>query len=166
MATTAISDFFETLRFMLEDQDATVQKYPDAQLATAVRTTLRTRQVPAYSVAPDVSQITPEVTDPNDWALIALHTVRNYVRREPDRSSWGVRAYKESHGSWQKYLDALDRDIHKLANGAMFSGWYNYYTWLQGMSGLPLNLVLARLNVRAPFYTVNLSTDGVVTNEP
>ncbi len=122
--------------------------------------------MPGYAVDTDQSQLTPEVTDPNKWALVCYHTVKGFVDNNPDRYSYKTRAVGESFGSWRNFLDELKINIYKLENGCMFSTWQTYYTWLAGMSGLPLGLVMARLNVRAPFYTVGLSTDGITVGQP
>jgi hypothetical protein len=158
---TAISDFFGTVRFLLGDHDPTIQQYGDTVLLEGVRACIRLQGVPGLALAPDLSHITPEVTDPNQWALVCYHTVRGFVQNNPDRYSYKTRPMSESFGSWQPFLDQLQRNIYKLESGAMFSGWHNYYTWLAGLSGLPLELVMASLNVRAPFHSVSISADGV-----
>lgn len=164
MATTSIAEFYETIRFLLADRDTTIQQYPDAVLAASVRSCIRLQRVPGYAVDTDPTQITPAVTDVNHWALIAYHVVKGFVDSHPDRYSYKTRAIGESFGSWRQFLDELKLNIYRLENGTMFSGWFSFYTWLSGMSGLPLNLVLAQLNVRAPFYTVGLSQDSVTVS--
>lgn len=158
---TAIADLYETIRWLLGDHDPTVPQYVDSQLASAVRGCIRLQRVPGYALTPDLAAITPALSDPNKWALVCYHVVKGYIDSNPDRYAWGTRALRESFGSWRGFLDELKLNIYRLENGAMFSGWYNYYTWLAGMSGLPLDLVLTQLNVRAPFISVDISTDGV-----
>ena len=161
MATTAISDFYEPIRFLLEDRDPTIQLYSDDQLLIAVRTCIRLQRVPGYSLAVDLTQITPEVADPNKWALVVYHTVKHYVDNQPDRYSYRTRAVSESFGGWRGFLDELKTNIYKLENGAMFSSWNNLYTWFAGMAGLPLNTVMTELFVHAPFWSGSLGTDGL-----
>lgn len=163
---TAIADFYETIRFLLGDHDATVQQYPDGVLLKAVRSTIRLQQIPGYAVAPDQVNLTPEVTDANHWALIAYHTVKAFVDNNPDKYSYKTRAMSESFGSWRDFLDELKTNIYRLENGTMFSTWQSYYTWLSGISGLPLDLVLTRLSVRAPFYDVSVAVSGVTGSAP
>lgn len=160
MVTTAISDYLETLRVLLGDHDATVRQYPDEVLAAAVRTCIRLNRLPGYTLASDL-EITPALTDPNDWALVAYHTVKLFVANNPDRYSYKTRAMSETFGSWRVFLDELDRNIYKLKNGKMFSSWQTYYTWLNGAVGLPLDYVLTNLTVRAPYLRVGLAADGL-----
>lgn len=157
---TPVSDFYETIRFLLGDHDATVRQYPDEVLGAAVRSCIRLQRVPGISVASQ-TDLTPEVTDPNKWALVAYHTVKGFVDSNPDRYSYRTRAIGETFGSWRNFLDELGRSIYKLENGKMFSTWQSYYTWLAGASGLPLVTLMANINVRAPFYNVTLGLDGV-----
>ena len=166
MSTTAIAEFYETIRFLLGDHDATIQQYPDAVLVQSVRLIIRLNKVPGVTVATDVTQLTPAITDPNQWALVAYHTVKGFVDSNPDRYSYKTRAIGESFGSWRNFLDELKLNIYRLENGTMFSGWVKYYTWLAGLAGLPLGLVLAQLRVRAPVYTVGISTDGFSAGTP
>ena len=161
IAVSQISDFYETLRYLLGDRDATIQLYPDAVLLGGVRSCIRLNQIPALSVGVDNVSLTPEITDPNQFALVAYHTVKGFVDSHPDRYSYKTRAMGESFGSWRTFLDELKSNIHRLESGEMFAGWYNYYTWLAGVSGLPLGLVLTELSVRAPFHRVGISVDGI-----
>ncbi len=164
MTTTNISDFYETMRYLLGDRDSTVRQYPDAVLAAAVRSCIRLQKIPGYGVAPSQTEITPAVSDPNVWALVAYHTVKGFVDSNPDRYSYKTRAIGETFGSWRQFLDELRSNIYTLENGAMFSSWQNYYTWFSGVSGLPLEHVMANLTVRAPWLSVGLSTDGVTVS--
>jgi hypothetical protein len=158
---TPISDFYETIRFLIGDRDTTVQMYSDAVLLQSVRSCIRLQKISGYAVTADLKQITPAVTDVNAWALVAYHTVKAFVDSHPDKYSYKTRAIGESFGSWRNFLDELKLNIYKLENGTMFSGWQNYYTWLSGVSGLPLEMVMANLTVRAPWISVGLSTDGI-----
>lgn len=163
---TPISEFYETLRFLLGDHDPTIQQYPDAVLAAAVRSTIRLQKVPGLAVDLDLMQLTPGIQEPNQWALVAYHVAVGFIASHPDQYAYNTRALSERFGGWIAARDELKRNIYKLENGTMFSGWINYYTWLAGMAGLPLGLVMAQLTVRAPFYTVAISTDGIHTGNP
>lgn len=158
---TAISDFYDTLRWLLGDYDSTYQRYSDALLARAIQSTVRLNKLPDFALDTNPAYINPEITDPNDWALLAYHCVKGFVDSRPSLRTLRTRAQSMAVGHYERFLDELKTNIYRLENGDMFSGWQNYYTWLAGMSGLPLGVVMAQLNVSAPWYSVGISTDGI-----
>lgn len=163
MSTTAITDFYETIRFVMGDNDASVQVYPDSVLLKAVRSVIKLNKVPDYAVTEDGLSLTPAVSDANDFALVVFHVCRAFVAGNPDRYSYRTRAIGESFGSWKDFLATLEMDIHKLENGTMFSGWQSYYSFMAGISGLPVQDILTRFKVNAPFQSATLSQDGFST---
>ena len=153
--------FFRPLRIMLEDYDASARQYPDDVLSDGVRTAVMLGKLPAYSLTTDLNSITPDITDPNLFALLTYHTVRLFVAPLPDRRGFRTRGFSESQGSLSRYLSLLEAEIHALENSGMFSGWQSYYAWLHGMAGLPLGEVLAQFDVQAPLWKATFTRDGM-----
>lgn len=156
-----LSAFRVPLRILLMDYDPSVQQFPDTVLDNATRTTLSFGKVPKYSLTPDTNGVTPDVTNPNDFALISYHTARFFVAPRPDRFAFKTRPYSESTGSFAKYLQTLEMEIHNLENGTMFSAWQSYFAWLHGVAGLPLGEVLAQFNLQAPLWVATFTRDGM-----
>jgi hypothetical protein len=162
---TSLNFFNITLRVLLGDLDPSTFAYPDLTLANGVRSAILMNKVPGFALTVDQNNVTPDVigpgTNPNTFALIVYHTVRLFVMNNPDRYSYKTRVLSESFGSTQNFLTTLELDIHKLENGTKFDGWISYHSWVAGMAGLPVGLVLTNVNVKAPFFTANVSTAGV-----
>lgn len=158
---TPIGEFNETLRFLLGDHDGTVRAYPDEVLASAVRSVIRLNSVPGYTLSPSGTEIEPELSNPNHWALVAYHTVKAFVDSHPDRYSYRLRSISETFGSWRGFLDELKRKIHLLENGEMFSSWQSWYSWLSGVSGLPVGQLATRVSIRSPSSAVSIGGDEV-----
>ncbi len=159
--------FFLPLRMMLGDLDPSVRRYPDGTLRDAVKTAVVLNKLPGYSLSLDQTGIEPDLVgaglDPNRFALLCYHTVKLFVDPEHDRYAFRTRAFSESFGSRNRFLQTLELEIHKLENGSMFSAWQNYFTWLSGMAGLPLAEVLTDMHVNAPLWNVTLTREGMRT---
>jgi hypothetical protein len=163
---TTINKFYRSLRVVLGDLDASVRRYPDPVLADAVKTTVELGKVsntPAFILSDDESGITPDVANPNQFALFIYHTAKLFVDPQHDRYAFRTRAFSESFGSLNRFVQTLELEIHKLENGEMFSGWQNYFAWLSGMAGLPLAEVLTDMHVEAPLWNATLQREGLRT---
>jgi hypothetical protein len=151
---------------MMGDLDPTVQRYPDATLAQGVRAAISLNKLASTGITytiPDGENTSPDITDPNTFALLCYHTVKLFLDPEYDRYAFKTRAFSESFGSRNRYLMTLEHEINFLENGDMFSGWQNYFTWLSGMAGLPLAEVLTDMEVQAPLWTATLTREGLRT---
>jgi hypothetical protein len=160
-----ISLTYPNLRIMMGDLDPTVRRYPDATLAQGVRCAITLNKLASTGirfVIPDGINIAPD-PDPNAFALLCYHTVKLFVDPEHDRYGFKTRAFSEIFGSRNRFLSTLEMEIHKLENGAMFSGWQNYFSWLSGMAGLPLAEVLTDMHVQAPLWNATLTREGMRT---
>ena len=146
---------------MLQDFDASARKYPDDVLADGVRTAVQLNKLPGYTLTVDSNGVTPDISDPNQFALLVYHTARLFVMGLPDRYAFKTRGFSESVGSLHRFLNAIEQDIHELENGTAFSGYQSYYAWLHGMAGLPLGEVLAQFNVQSPLWTATFTRDGM-----
>ncbi|HXP62044.1 MAG TPA: hypothetical protein VN829_16225 [Dongiaceae bacterium] len=164
---TPIDMTYVPLRLMLGDLDPSVQRYPDGTLRDAVKTVLLLNKLPGYAVGLDGVSVDPDLVgpglDPNKFALLCYHTVKLFVDPEHDRYAFRTRAFSESFGSRNRFLQTLEMEIHKLENGDMFSGWQNYFSWLSGMAGLPLAEVLTDMHVNAPLWNATLTREGMRT---
>lgn len=161
-----ISLTYPVLRVMMGDLDPSVQRYPDPTLAQGVRAAVALNKLGTTGVTytiPDGENITPDITNPNTFALLCYHTAKLFIDPEWERYSFRTRAFSESFGSRNRFLMTLEMEIHMLENGAMFSGWQNYFTWLSGMAGLPLAEVLTQMNVQSPLWTATLTREGLRT---
>ncbi len=162
---TPLALFYVTLRVFLDDLDPETFAYPDATLLNALRAALLLNKLPGYTLTPDQNAVTPDLlaagANPNNYALLVYHTVRLFHLGQRDRYSYKTRAVSESFGSMREALLALELDLHQLENGTLFLSWQSYHSWVAGMAGLPAGLVLTNVNVKAPFFTANVSTAGV-----
>jgi len=161
--STPIGLWYRPLRIMLGDLDATVRRYSDGVLSDGVKTCIQLNKLPTYALTVDESGISPEITDPNKFALVSYHTAKLFVAPAPAKYAFKTRAFSESFGSLQDFLRVLENEIHKLENGVAFTGWYNYFTWLSGMAGLPLAEVLTDMHAESPLWHATLTREGVRT---
>lgn len=157
-----IENLYAPLRLMLGDHDPNARLYKDSILLDAVKTMLVLQKVKGFELTPDGQGITPE-PNANQLALMIYHTVRLFVMGKPDRYSWRTRALSVSYGSAQRWLAALEEDIDQLENGDRFATYQSMYAWFQGMSGLPLD-VLVQFQAEAPLWRASLGLDGLRVN--
>jgi len=150
---------------MLGDLDPSVQRYPDLTLQAGVKTVLSLGKLRGYRVDLDGVSVTPDVVGagicPDHFALLCYHTVKMFVDPSPDRYTFRTRELSEQFGSQNRFLQTLEMEIHKLENGACFSGWQNYFSWLSGMAGLPLAEVMTDMHVQAPLWNATLTREGM-----
>jgi hypothetical protein len=156
-----VSELREPLRVILGDRDASFYMYEDAALDAGVRTAVRMGLVEGYSLATGNTAITPDVSEPNDLALLLYHTVKLFVQSAPDSQSYRTRAISESMGAYKRFLAELEQSIHELENGTMFSSWQNFSTWSMGLFGADLWSLLSDVTVDRPVATVNVGASGI-----
>jgi hypothetical protein len=158
--STLISEFRDPLRHLLGDRHASVYQYSDGNLDAAVKTMVKMGKLAGFALTPAQDAVTPDVSDPNDYALLLYETVRSFVAGNPDRYSYRTRALSETFGRWREFLDYLETNIHELKNGAMFDGWQSFAGWWRGNVGEDLLEVMTRVEVQAPVQTVTVNSDG------
>lgn len=148
--STPFTEFYESIRHILGDNDPNFQMYGDAALQAGMRTILRMGRISGYTLDPDLISITPEVTDPNVFALIVYRLVKSYVISQPDTYSYATRALKETFGGWQNFLWEIEMNLNALESGSYFDngihGWQTYYSWVEGLTGLPFSVPFIRVN--------------------
>lgn len=152
---TAIHELFEPVRAVLGDLDREFRRYADAELSATIRSAIRLGKHPDFALSANRLGIEPDITDPDDFAVIVYEVARMFVAPNPDRYEYQTRALKERFGSYEAFMAHIDKTLFRLVNGGgMFSGWQSYYEWMQGMHGLPLGAVLTDVRVTAPVATV------------
>ena len=165
MSTPIDITFYLPLRIMLGDLDPSVQRYPDLTLQAGVKTVIQLGKLRGYSLGLDGVSITPDLVGPgicpDKFALACYHTVKLFVDPIPDRMGFRTRELSEQHGNVHRFLQSIEMEIHKLENGAMFSAWQNYFSWLSGMAGLPLAEVMTDMHVQAPLWDATLTREGM-----
>jgi hypothetical protein len=135
MSQLALTEFRETLRFLLGDRDPSEPMFTDLALDGALRSTVRLNAVPALTLVPGVSAVTPLPTA-NQFALLCYHTAQRWFESEPAEYSYKTRALSEKFGDWQGTVTALEDHIHELENGTMFGGYQDLRSFLAGFSGI------------------------------
>lgn len=158
--STPLTDFYQTLRVLTDDEGA-LQRRSDALLQNGLRATLRLNRVPDYALTEDGLGVTPVVTDPNVFALICLHTARQWLLASTGGD--GVRAYSyrrravgESWGSGKALLDRLEGDIYDRENATGFRSWQTFLDYFEGRVGLPESLRMLHVEVTAPWQTIRV----------
>lgn len=154
---TLISDFYEPIRFILGDRDSTVRLYDDSAISAGVRSSIKMNYLPGFTLTGDLLSVTPDVSDPNDYALLVLKIARSFVAPNPSRYSYKTRAISESFGDYKQFIAMLDESLHELENGVMFAGWQMFKGWWEGMFGVSLVSVLTQVNVKAPWRTLTIA---------
>lgn len=147
--STAISELYPAVRHVLGDRDATIHKYQDTAILVGVQTTVRMGKVPDYALTPDGLSIDPTLdttSDPNDYALLLYHVALSFVSCERAGYSWRTRAASRSYGDIRDFVWYLQTNINDLENGTMFESWLSMATWLQGIQGANLGLILTPIN--------------------
>jgi len=136
---TAISTFYPSLRHILGDIDSDSQKYEDASLLVGVQTIIRCGKLSDYTLSTDSLSVEPDVTDPNDYALVLYHTAHSFIAPKPDAYAFRTRALSQSvSGATRDFLRTLEENIYSLENGEMFDSWQHLDSWLKGMTGVNL----------------------------
>jgi hypothetical protein len=107
-----IATFRAPIRFLLGDNnsDATLFTYPDASLDAGVQTVIQLGKVKCFKLNPvDPTQITPDIVNPNHFALLCYHTVKAFVDPLPDSYSFKTRAQSERFGHWRAKTGGCSR---------------------------------------------------------
>lgn len=131
----SIAELRETVRFILGDHDPDQPMFTDNAVDAAVRSALTLRKVPALSLDPARTGITPEPTA-DQVALVCFHTAKLWLAGDPDKYEYRTRALAEKFGGSRNAMDELEQSIHELENGTMFSGWVMFGSWIEGLGGL------------------------------
>ena len=164
MSATAINYFYRPLRVVLGDWQGTTRAYTDAALLAAMQTVVQLGKLNnapisasgGYSLSSDELSIEPEITNANMIALGTYHAAKLFYDPLPSSQSFRTRPMSRSWGSFARTLSTWEAQIYKVENGDMFDGYQNLYTWLAGMSGLPLASVLTEVDVNAPLWTAHV----------
>lgn len=160
---------------MLDDWDPAIRRYPDSVLDSGVKTIVQmgllNRSVCAppggFKVTPDGGNITPDVISDNPkspdlFALACYRTTKLFLDSKPSETVWGTRAFRSKTGNYFRYLQELEAEIHTLENGAaMFEGYQSYWSWMNGISGLPLGEILAQFKLGSPLWSATFTRDGM-----
>lgn len=158
---TAITEFYDALRVVLGDMDGEFPEFEDSALLMGVRATVRMGRIRGYQLSGDRMGITPDVSNPNVFALVVYHTARTFRASEPDRYSYGTRAIGETFGGYREFLFNLEQNIQELENGTFFGSYTHLGSWMKGMFGVNLWEAMTEVTVQAPFGTVNVSRAGI-----
>lgn len=171
----AINLFRRPLRFLLDDWDMSVPyRYPDMVLDDAVRTMVSLGKLNCsvysssvgYTLSPDQNGIDPDWSqNPQGYNLFALgtyHTTLLFLGPMPEKYALRTRGISETRGSLYRHVEKMEAEIHRLENGeGLFSGYQSYYSWICGISGLPVGEILARFDVESPLWTATFTRDGM-----
>lgn len=170
-----ICDFRGTLRILLDDWDNSVPyRFPNMILDCAVKSMVQLGKLNCsifsgpgiYTITPDGLSIAPDWSGrPDGFNLFALgsyETALMFLRSRPDRYSFKTRQLSETFGNVFRYIEKLEADVHMLVNGdALFTGYQSYYSWLSGVSGLPVGEILAQFDVQSPLWKATFTRDGM-----
>lgn len=154
--STLITDLYEPLRHLLPKETT----YEDTALLAGVRAMIGMGKLPDYALTPDRLEITPALTDPNDYALLLYHTALSFVQSKPSQYSWRTRALSETVGSYATFVRQLDQHLYELEHGTMFESWTSLHTFLAGIDGLVPAAIL-RGATTVPSGTAVLSETGL-----
>lgn len=154
--STTIATFRKPVRALLGDRDAAVFLYSNTAIDDAVEVAVRMGKLTDHTVTEDGLSITPAVTSPNAYALLACEVALMFVASNPDRYSFKTRPLAESFGSWKDFTHQLELSIHDLRAGTMFDSWQNLHAWLLGITGLPYDTALSEVTVDAPLTTLSV----------
>lgn len=170
-----ICNFRRPLRILLDDWDCTVPfRYPNCILDDAVITMVQFGKLneaacghsAIYTISPDNTGIDPDwssnPTGYNIFALATYQTALMFLGPMRDKYSYKTRGVSESFGNLFRYVEKMEWDVHKLINGeTLFRGYQSYYSWLSGVSGLPVGEILAEFNVESPLWKATFTRDGM-----
>ncbi len=167
---TLVEDFIIDVRVLAHDTDLAHPEFADEIVEAGVRNTIRSGRVShgGYRLVAGGDGISPNVTNPNHYFLIAALTAKMFVGGRPDYFSSRTRPHSFSMGGRKNTMAELDEWITKANSGAMFNGWSNYMSWVEGMSGVPSTwLHLTRLRIQTGgFNTVTVNADGGAVSSP
>ncbi len=153
-----ISDWLEPVRFLLGDHGPTPE-FADATIESGLIFFLKGGRLRRHAVVMPGRTVSPAVTDPNLYMLLALLVAKHLAGSRPDRRSFRSRAWAESEGGRGQLIFQLEEELHRLEGGAMFEAWGSLGSWLQGVGGLPGTCLwshLTRVQVEAPVDSVSV----------
>ncbi len=164
--STPLTDFYDALRSVLGDLDATVRVYEDDSLLKGLRTVIGCGKLSGYTLTSDRLGITPEIPtdgsgDPNKFALLLYHTALLFVGPTPDRFSFRTRAYSESSGSVREFIFKLEEMIHELESGSAFGSWQMFEGWYAALAGRSLWEGLTEVTTEQPMNEISVGISGV-----
>lgn len=148
-----ISDFRESLRFLLCDFNAQEQTYSNADLDSAIRSSVRLSAVDGVVLTACRNQIkTPGGADPspNQFALLALKTAEVLVSGNPDGYSYRTRAISEKFDGYTNQLETLRGRIYDLEAGTGFLTWQEWASFIHGVDGINRRVVETSLTGTPP----------------
>jgi hypothetical protein len=164
---TALSDFYEPVRFLTGD-DLTNPSKSDAAIAAGLRTIVQMGLVPGYTLDGPKENLVPSIASANDWGLVAAQCALRFISAEPDKWSRRGRPYAESSEKSMTLYADLQEIVHTSQSGGMFfAGWQSLHSWLTGVAGLTgrdVGFMLTRLNVDVPIGTVTVTAGGLVSD--
>jgi hypothetical protein len=172
---TAITDFYDFMRVMLQDHDAGARLYEDATLRNAVRGVVGLMRVPGLKLSPDQLSVyvTGKTLEPGgdnggrEWALVGLYGVLALVSGTPSEYSYRTRAIAEKFGSIASFTDYLTTEIYFLEeNGAMVGGWQQFAGWFEAHAGVDFWKLHTKVTVDGPFQQVTYTANGASTGSP
>ena len=94
--------------------------------------------------------------------FLGMTTYALFLRPQRSRYGYRTRAISETFGDIHRYVEALEAEVHRLNNGeALFQGYQSYFSWLSGISGLPVGEILAQFDVESPLWKATFTRDGM-----
>lgn len=155
--STEISDLYTSLRHILGDRDSNAYRYENSALLAGVQTIMKCGKVTGYSLTSDTLGITPDLTDPNDFALTLYHTALSFIASEPDGWSFRTRSASKTVGSSKGFVRQLEANIHDLENGEMFDSWQSFGEWVRGVQGIDLASFLSPMGTITKLTTISVN---------
>jgi hypothetical protein len=156
-----VAQMHELVRVTLGDFNPQFRKYQDDAIDAVIRTCLITGLVPGQSLAPDRITITPGILLPTDAALLMYHAAKKFIMPDIADYRYETRALSERFGRQDSFYFELTNAIYELENGAMFSCFQSFYSWVNALSGIDIWSVLSDMSTQAPVATVNIGRAGV-----
>jgi len=158
---TPITELQEPIRAVLGDRDPEIPLYANSAIEGAVRTAVRMNFAKGYTLTPNRLNITPDLTDPNAFALLVYRVAVMFIAPNPSFQGYKTRAMSETFGSYRDFMNHLEDVIHRLENGeAMFSGWQHFTGWFEGLHGLCLPALMTEVKVDGSWQTLTVSEGG------
>lgn len=126
---TAISSLYPHLRHALGDRQVDHYRYQDSALLNGVKFVIQCGKVPDYTISIDGLSVTPDLTDPNKFALVLLYTALSFIISEPNSEAFRQRSMSRSIGGFSTFISELHDNINELENGTYFTSWRTFLSW-------------------------------------
>lgn len=118
---TPVSDFYEAIRFVLQDPDPDVPIYSDYQLEQAIRGVVKLGKLPGYSVgAAGISPSLSAESDVTSYARLIWNVAKRFAVGITS-SRFTTRAFSEAIGEPRELVDDILDEIYKLEEPDMAS---------------------------------------------